>query len=245
MSTRIQRRGGTTAEHSTFTGANRELTIDTTKHTAVVHDGSTVGGHPLAKSSELTTGLAGKANTSHTHSIANVTDLQTSLNAKLALDGSNIGEGAGTLLTALGFSGFVQTVLDDSDAATVRGTLGLSYASQTEMEAASSTSKVVSPGVQHHHPSAAKGWVTFSGVTAASILTSYNVSSVTRTTAGGYQVAWDTDFSTANYCCNATSFQPETNIGTMEVGTTNVDTRNSSGTLADAGRVCVMAFGDH
>jgi hypothetical protein len=45
----VQRRGGTTTEHSTFTGLAREITIDTTKNTVVVHDGSTVGGFPLAK----------------------------------------------------------------------------------------------------------------------------------------------------------------------------------------------------
>jgi hypothetical protein len=49
MSTQIQRRRGTTAEHSTFTGAAGELTIDTTKNTVIVHDGTTVGGFPLAK----------------------------------------------------------------------------------------------------------------------------------------------------------------------------------------------------
>lgn len=49
MSKRVQLRRGTTTEHSTFTGVVGEVTIDTTKDTAVVHDGSTVGGHPLSK----------------------------------------------------------------------------------------------------------------------------------------------------------------------------------------------------
>ena len=53
MSTQIQRRRGTTSDHSTFTGAGGELTIDTTKNTIVVHDGSTAGGFPLAKESAL------------------------------------------------------------------------------------------------------------------------------------------------------------------------------------------------
>ncbi len=48
MSTQIQRRRGTTSEHSTFTGAAGEITIDSTKNTVVVHDGSTQGGFPLA-----------------------------------------------------------------------------------------------------------------------------------------------------------------------------------------------------
>jgi hypothetical protein len=47
MSIATQRRGGTTVEHSTFIGLAREITIDTTKKTVVVHDGVTAGGFPL------------------------------------------------------------------------------------------------------------------------------------------------------------------------------------------------------
>lgn len=53
MAKRLQLRGGTTAQHSTFTGALREVTVDTDKDTLVVHDGSTAGGFPLAKYSDL------------------------------------------------------------------------------------------------------------------------------------------------------------------------------------------------
>ena len=49
MAKRVQRRRGTTAEHSGFTGAEGEVTVDTTIDTLVVHDGSTPGGHPVAK----------------------------------------------------------------------------------------------------------------------------------------------------------------------------------------------------
>ena len=59
MTTQIKRRRGTTTQHSSFTGAEGELTIDTTKDTVVVHDGTTSGGHPLAKESAIT----GKVNT--------------------------------------------------------------------------------------------------------------------------------------------------------------------------------------
>ena len=51
MATQVQRRKGTTVQHSTFTGASAELTVDTTKNTVVVHDGATAGGIPLAKES--------------------------------------------------------------------------------------------------------------------------------------------------------------------------------------------------
>ena len=44
MTTQVQFRSGTTAEHALFTGAAGELTIDTDKNMAVIHDGSTTGG---------------------------------------------------------------------------------------------------------------------------------------------------------------------------------------------------------
>ena len=44
MSTQLRLRGGTTAEHSSFTGAAREVTVDTDKNTLIVHDGVTAGG---------------------------------------------------------------------------------------------------------------------------------------------------------------------------------------------------------
>ena len=40
----VKLRRGTTAQHSTFTGAEGEVTVDTDKDTVIVHDGSTVGG---------------------------------------------------------------------------------------------------------------------------------------------------------------------------------------------------------
>lgn len=49
MATQVQNRRGTTAEHSTFTGAAGELTVDITKRTVVVHDGTTAGGSPLLR----------------------------------------------------------------------------------------------------------------------------------------------------------------------------------------------------
>ena len=48
MSKRIQLRRGTTAETNAFTGAVGEVTVDTNKKTVVVHDGTTVGGFPVA-----------------------------------------------------------------------------------------------------------------------------------------------------------------------------------------------------
>jgi hypothetical protein len=48
MPTQLQLRGGTTLQNASFTGLAREVTVDTTQHTLIVHDGTTVGGHELA-----------------------------------------------------------------------------------------------------------------------------------------------------------------------------------------------------
>lgn len=53
MSTAVQLRRGTTAQHAGFTGAAGEVTVDTDKDTVVVHDGATAGGHPLAKDATI------------------------------------------------------------------------------------------------------------------------------------------------------------------------------------------------
>ena len=50
MTKQVQLRKGTTAEHFNFTGALAEVTVDTDKNVAVVHDGVTPGGFELAKS---------------------------------------------------------------------------------------------------------------------------------------------------------------------------------------------------
>jgi len=49
MAKLLKLRRGTTSQHSSFTGAEGEVTIDTDKDTAVVHDGSTAAGRPLAR----------------------------------------------------------------------------------------------------------------------------------------------------------------------------------------------------
>ena len=59
MATAIQRRRGTTAQHSSFTGLAGELTIDTTLNTVIVHDGSTAGGIRLAKHTEVQAAATG------------------------------------------------------------------------------------------------------------------------------------------------------------------------------------------
>ena len=84
----VKLRRGTATEHSGFTGAEGEVTVDTTNDTLRVHDGSTVGGVRLAKLSEAGgsgtvtevdsgTGLTGgPITTSGTLSLASIANLR-------------------------------------------------------------------------------------------------------------------------------------------------------------------------
>ena len=55
MAKKLQLRRGTTSQHSSFTGAVGEVTVDTDKDVLVVHDGSTAGGFPSVKSGSIAT----------------------------------------------------------------------------------------------------------------------------------------------------------------------------------------------
>jgi hypothetical protein len=93
MATAIQRRRGTTSQHSSFTGLAGEITIDTDKNTIVVHDGSTAGGYPLAKYTDVS--ALGGADITDVVAGSGLTGGATSGSATISLDYSNI---AGSLI---------------------------------------------------------------------------------------------------------------------------------------------------
>lgn len=66
MSIQLKLRRGTTAQHSTFTGAEGEVTVDTDKDTLVVHDGTTPGGKPVLSASAGAVGTTNLADSSIT-----------------------------------------------------------------------------------------------------------------------------------------------------------------------------------
>ena len=53
MAKSVTLRQGTAAEHAGFTGQMAEVTFDTTNNTVILHDGSTPGGIPMAKLSDV------------------------------------------------------------------------------------------------------------------------------------------------------------------------------------------------
>ncbi len=103
MASQLQLRGGTTAEHGSFTGEIRELTVDTTLKALRLHDGVTAGGTVIVGLSDiqaLITALSDSTSTSlstevsnRTSAIANLTSListaaadRASENTQLAAD---------------------------------------------------------------------------------------------------------------------------------------------------------------
>ena len=161
MATRLQLRKGTTAEHSTFVGANGEVTVDTTKKALVLHDGVTAGGKPLP-----TLDTTGKV------PVAQLPDSTTST------------------------KGIVQ------------------LATSIEVNTATDSTKAVTPstllfGVKSHLNAtdnapmyACRAWVNFNGSTNA-IRASGNVSSITDTGWGAWNVNLSNGMKDANYVTSA------------------------------------------
>jgi hypothetical protein len=75
------------------------------------------------------------------------------------------------------------------------------YATQAEMETATSATKVPTVSVVRNHPGVAKAWaqIQISGGTA-SILASHNVTSITDNGVGDITITFTTAFSSVNYC---------------------------------------------
>lgn len=123
---------------------------------------------------------------------------------------------------------------------------------QADQETATSTTVAVTPGIQHYHPSAAKVWayITVSGGTP-SLDASYNVTSITDTSAGNVTVTIANDFSSANYCAvaNAVTAGGAAHVATVKTGQAAgsfvVRTAlTSSGADTDNINIAVVAFGD-
>jgi hypothetical protein len=131
----------------------------------------------------------------------------------------------------------------------------VSAATQSELEAASSTSVYTSPGRQQYHPSASKGWIQFNGTSTYTINASYNVSSVSSVGTAQYRVNWDVDFSSANYAYSINCEKLATDAPTTATMIVcNPFTQNAAyidfalmcvnGTRTESSKVTVIAFGD-
>lgn len=79
-----------------------------------------------------------------------------------------------------------------------------SEASQAEMEAASDSSKVVTPRRVNDHPGVAKAWCKYNGTGTPAVVVSHNIdASITDNGSGDYTFSVTTDFSSADFVCIA------------------------------------------
>jgi len=102
MATQVQFRRGTTGQHSAFTGAVGEVTVDTEKKVVCIHDATTAGGFPLLRedfsNSNLALGslsscalkFAGDPDTGIISPGANQLSLVTGGFARLTIDSSGV-----------------------------------------------------------------------------------------------------------------------------------------------------------
>jgi hypothetical protein len=99
MAIQVQLRRGTTAQNNAFTGAVGEVTVDTDKDTAVVHDGATAGGFPLVgeKGTQTITGVKTFANGLATDTISEETSAAGVTIDGVLLKDSGVVTGAGTV----------------------------------------------------------------------------------------------------------------------------------------------------
>ena len=96
MAKQLQLRKGTATEHGTFTGANGEVTVDTTNKTLRVHDGVTVGGTmlvtstgglvPAAQLPAATTSAQGAVQLNNTLTSTSTTEALTAAQGKVLKD---------------------------------------------------------------------------------------------------------------------------------------------------------------
>ncbi|HEY9817825.1 MAG TPA: hypothetical protein V6D20_18780 [Candidatus Obscuribacterales bacterium] len=91
---------------------------------------------------------------------------------------------------------------------------------------------------------AAKAWVAFVGTGTVAILDSFNVSSITDTAVGQYEVNFATPRSAVNYATHTTADNVFCWAGSPTVNKVNVAVRQSNDTFIDTGYVCVTIHGD-
>ena len=235
MSTQLQLRRGTTAEHASFTGAVGETTVDTSKDTLVIHDGTTQGGFPLARESDIPTGALASLNSVGASQIDAdaITDAKVADNA---LSGDKIDGGT--------ISNFTSTGIDDNATSTaitiantnvemrgnanVRVTLGTAgtsgannssnwvYGYGTNLrfntgggyyswEVGGNEKMRITSDGRGLSQFTAKAWVNFNGTGTVAIRDSHNVSSITDNGEGDYTVNFSTAMANANYSVSSAS----------------------------------------
>jgi hypothetical protein len=156
--------------------------------------------------------------------------------------------------TGLGVTGAITATTSITATTTVTATTALSgataagamIATQAEQETGTATDKLVTPGRQHFHISAAKCWCKFTGSTGA-ILNSYNITSVTSTSVGDWDVVIANDFSTANWCFVGSALDSAITVvflTAQAAGTCSIKAQTGGGADKDPTAVFFVGYDD-
>ncbi len=125
---------------------------------------------------------------------------------------------------------------------------GAETATQDEQETGGAVDKMVTPGRQQFHPSAAKVWVKWEQTGANSILASYNMTSVTDGgAAGDTDHLFATDFSGTEYALMAVAEDNRSVWPTITMiagGVTTLSRTSDNATATDSNHNMMVIFGD-
>lgn len=126
-----------------------------------------------------------------------------------------------------------------------------SAAAQADQEAASSSTKFVTPAVQHFHPGHPKCWAYITASTGTPVLqTSYNITSITDTAQGRCTVTIATDFSSTNWASTVSGDDLSTNfnlifsISNQTAGSIDMFHTNLSSVNQDPDSYSMIGVGD-
>ena len=159
MAKQLQLRGGTTAQHSTFTGAVREVTVDTDKDVVVVHDGATVGGFPMAKKSDVDSAIGTAVLLTGNQTIAGTKTFSSTItgsitgnagSATIATTADSCTGNSATATTASSCSGNSATATSATSATTATNLAGGSLGT-IPYQSASGTTAQLAPGTSGYY----------------------------------------------------------------------------------------------
>lgn len=200
--------------------------------------GGTVDGRDLATDGSKLDGI---------EALADVTDL-TNVSAALAgsLTAVTVATNDKVLIQDTSDGNALRTVTTQSIADLAAASV--TYATQAQMEAASSTTVALNPNNTKWHPGVAKAWVNFNGTGTVAIRVNYNVTSVTDNGVGDYTVNFTTPMSSANYVTLGTvgtpSYAPALQIHTTTASSVRFTIYADTAGAQDYSIVNIAVFGD-
>ena len=185
MAKQVQFRRGTTSQHSTFTGVVGEITVDTDKNTAVIHDGSTAGGHPIV--SDQTVALTEGSNVTITGTYPNFTiastDTNTTYSAGTGIDLAGTTFSIDSTVVTSSYTGDIDVtgeLIVDSYNETYAAVTSSSNATTVDCEAGNSFSHTLTENTTF----------TFSNPPASGTSYSFSIEIIQDASASGYTVTW-------------------------------------------------------